>query len=271
MWRDCPYLTHAKTCEGGGVNPVLHFGDQILLPSWILTLSLSLSISLVWLYFRAGRRKIPRPEAIDVALSMMVGAVFGGRLFHVLYEQPAYYWEHPLRVFYIWEGGMVFFGALIGALLFAALWTRRGKIDQLKLADLFAPILAFTYAMGRIGCFLNGCCYGKRCDLPWAANFPHHHELGIEVFPRHPTQLYATAWEILVLLLLLFLERKSRRPGVIFSIWLTLHGVGRLLMEQFRDDDRGAAIFSLSIGSWISLILIGVGTTAAIKFARKVS
>lgn len=251
------------------MTPVLHFGDQFLLPSWILTLSLSLSVALIWLYVRAGARKIPRPESIDVALAMMVGAVFGGRLFHVIYEQPAYYAEHPLRILYIWEGGMVFYGALFGALLFAAIWTRGGKISRLKLADLFAPILGFAYAMGRIGCFLNGCCYGKKCELPWAVTFAHHHEFGIEVMPRHPTQLYATGWELLLVTALLIFERKARRPGMIFSVWITFHGLGRFIIEQLRDDDRGAAIFSLSISSWISLGLIGIGTFSILNLNHK--
>src|SRR5690606_6314306 len=111
-----------------------------------------------------------------------------------------------------------------------------------------APVLAFAYAAGRSACFLAGCCYGRYCDLPWAID------------GRHPTQLYAAAWEMGVVFILLGLRPSPffQNPGRIFYLWMILHGIGRFIMEAFRDDFRGPSL-GLSISGWISLGLVITG------------
>ncbi|MGE0761670.1 MAG: prolipoprotein diacylglyceryl transferase [Bdellovibrionales bacterium] len=218
------------------------------IPIWILTLSLTMTVALFWINSRAARQRLLRSQALDLALWMMIGAVLGGRLMHVLYEQPQYYLDEPLAFFKIWQGGFVFYGGLFGAFGLGYWWSRRYEVAPLRWADFFAPVAALTYALGRLGCFFNGCCYGRYCELPWA------------IHERHPTQLYATIFELGTLMVLLWLERKPKRPlGLVFFTWLVLHGTGRLIMEYFRADDRGPMPLGLSISIWISLILIGLG------------
>lgn len=178
-------------------------------------------------------------------MALMLGAVVGGRLLHVLYEEPGYYLENPLAVLKIWQGGFVFYGGLFGALATAAFWSRRYTVPMMRWADFFAPVLALGYALGRLGCFFNGCCHGRVCELPWA------------VAGRHPTQLYATSMELLALFALLAFERrKDRGLGSVFFLWLVLHALNRLVMEHFRDDDRGPTPLGFSLGTWVSLLLL---------------
>lgn len=127
--------------------------------------------------------------------------------------------------------------------------------------DFAAPIISLGYALGRIACFLEGCCYGKICDWPWAYTFGQiDFATGQFSFAtRHPTQLYASLLEFSILFLVLYLEKIKRfaaRPGMLFMVWLALHAFNRILVEIFRDDDRGAMLAGMSISTLISFCLV---------------
>lgn len=119
--------------------------------------------------------------------------------------------------------------------------------------------MGLSYAIGRVGCFMNGCCYGKICLLPWGVQFAAHERWGMAVLPRHPTQAYAAGFEILSVALLATLESSKplwlRRSGRLFLLWILLHSVNRVIMEHWRDDYRGALLARLSLATWISLAL----------------
>jgi phosphatidylglycerol:prolipoprotein diacylglycerol transferase len=170
----------------------------------------------------------------------------GARLFHVIYEEPQFYRQDPKQVFYVWNGGFIWYGGVLAALPSAAIWCWIRNQSFLFWADFFAPILAFGYGAGRVACFFNGCCYGKICSYPWA------------VRSRHPTQLYMMIYELIVMGVLIRLRRRDLTRGTIFFLWLGLHGCGRLWVEFFRDDFRGPPIFGFSISTLISLLLITI-------------
>lgn len=216
-------------------------------------ISASLCLSVLWLTRRADAVGFKRQRAIDLALSVMIAGFIGSRLFHVIFEEPNYYAESPWRVFEIWRGGFVWYGgALIGALA-GVLYLRRHLEPLGRWLDLVAPICALGYGLGRLACWITGCCFGSVCEL----NLPG------QISPwrfQHPTQLYAVFWEALVLALLLFIEKKRHKPelrilrpsGRLFSAWVIFHSIGRIIMEYFRADPRGPTPLELSLGTWIS-------------------
>jgi phosphatidylglycerol---prolipoprotein diacylglyceryl transferase len=250
------------------LNSALHFGDRLTLPSWLLILSLTASVSFWWIARRADAHRYPRRQALDLGLIIGLGMILGGRLFHVFFEQPDYYMQNPSAIFYIWQGGFVYYGGLLFSLLLAWFWCWREKLNPWRFADFFAPVLGAAHAAGRLGCFLNGCCYGKVCDWPWAVRFTSHESWGLAVVPRHPTQLYALVWEAIAVGLVLLLEKRPRAPGFIFSLWLAAHAIGRLMMEHFRDDDRGPMLGGFSVGTWISLALLTLAGSRLILSRR---
>ncbi len=207
----------------------------------------------------------------------MISGFLGSRLFHVFYEEPAYYWARPFLVFDIWSGGFVWYGGAVVSAL-SVVWFLKWKREPIGVwLDLFAPICAFGYAIGRMACVLTGCCYGRIVHLsPFLSSF-----VGTELL-RHPTQMYAVISELLALAILLqletlrqnhrgplFLRKLLREPGQLFLCWLVLHSVGRILMELFRDDPRGAAHLGLSIATWISFtVLIGAAVALLKKAGR---
>lgn len=240
------------------MHPFLHLTGTFFVPTYLLVISFTYCLSLIWADRRAARFNRSRALTLDIALMIMIGGFLGARLFHVLYEAPEVYFENPVRIFKFWEGGFVFYGGFLGALLTSSIFLKIKKESFWQWADFYAPILALGYALGRIGCFMNGCCYGETCDLPWAVEF---HTPGLPIGPRHPTQLYATFFELVTLTILLFTEKtkwlKQKRFGTLFCLWLALHAIGRLVMEAFRDDFRGPE-FGLSISSWLSLTLLTI-------------
>lgn len=254
--------------------PLVHVSSQLVIPTYVLILSAIFSLSVFVVVKRAQRLNVLVSTALDLTLAIMIGAFVGARLLHVFYEMPEYYLAHPLAIFAVWEGGFVFYGGLAGALILGILVAQKKRVSVLLWCDFFAPLGALGYALGRFACFAAGCCYGKPTELPWALVFPT-----VDSFPRHPTQLYASAWELITFLILVALESLVRREkikaapvGSLFLIWLILHASGRLLMEHFRDDLRGPAILDLSISTWLSgLIGVAAIITLVVNYLRPVS
>lgn len=236
--------------------PAIEIVTSLSIPTYYLIISIAICLSLLWIVRRATAHHLSREITLDVSLIIMLTGFIGARLFHVFFESPEYYVGDWLRILEFWNGGFVFYGGALLAALCAILFLNyktKGLFEGYL--DIFAPALSFAYLVGRIGCFMTGCCYGKYCDLPWA------------VGGRHPTQLYAVFWELGTLLILLGCERipaQSRRPtflaksGSIFYLWMVLHGTGRFVMEAYRDDFRGPS-WGFSISGWISLVIVITG------------
>ena len=236
------------------MHPLIKITDSIQISTYVLIVSLSLTLAAIWTPFRARRKKLSPSKSIDLLLSLMVGGLLGARLLHVFYEQPQKYLADPLQILMIWQGGFVFYGGAIGSFLAGVIFlkTRREKLRPWL--DLSAPVVAFSYGLGRLGCFFNGCCYGRVCHLPWAV-------YSSEGEPRHPTQLYAALIEWGLGALLLLLEKRKSftdYPGRLFFTWLLLHAPARIFMELFRDDFRGPFWGGLSISTWVSLLIFGL-------------
>ena len=234
-----------------GHFPLIHLADGYELQTYFLVVSLALCACVVFLVRRAESRGLTRNIALDLAMILMVFGMLGARLFHVFFEEPRYYLADPMRVFELWRGGFVWYGgALVGAVA-SVTYARYKMLPLGTWLDLFAPVAALGYALGRVACFLTGCCYGSVCTLSSGYKF------------RHPTQLYAIAWELGSLWILLWLEKRRaagdrwlKPSGRIFAAWLVMHGCGRIVMEAFRADPRGPEPLGLSLATWISMLLI---------------
>ncbi len=235
--------------------PEIRFSDSIVIPTYLLFLSLLYCFLIFYTSRRAESRRQDLRIALDLSLILMVAGFVGGRLFHIFYEAPQYYFQDWSRIFQFWQGGFVFYGGFLSAIAACTVYVFIKKISFIAWADFFAPIMALGYGLGRISCFLAGCCYGRSCNLPWAIELPWD----TEHLARHPTQIYAVLWELAVYGILLQMEKRRLhvlKPGEIFYFWIFMHAIGRLVMEYFRDDFRGSLIAGLSISTWVSLCLM---------------
>jgi phosphatidylglycerol:prolipoprotein diacylglycerol transferase len=250
--------------------PEIQLSDSISIPTYLLFLSLLYCFLIFYVYRRAESRSDDLKIALDLALILMVAGFLGGRLLHVFYEAPQYYALDWTRVFQFWQGGFVFYGGFLLAIVACLVYVHYKKVSFIHWADFFAPVMALGYGLGRISCFLAGCCYGRACDMPWALQFPWDPER----IWRHPTQIYAAVWELGVFGILILMEKRRfhvTRPGEIFFFWVFMHGIGRLVMEYYRDDFRGSLIAGMTISTWISLSLMSfAGCYLAFHSQRKI-
>jgi phosphatidylglycerol:prolipoprotein diacylglycerol transferase len=188
----------------------------------------------------------------------ILGGLIGGRLAYVLihWQQFVSAWTD---VFKIWEGGLVAYGGLIGALAGFMLWYRKHPdLGWRKVTDCLAPAIAFGHALGRLGCFSAGCCYGKPTTVPWAVTFSDPSSLALIGIPLHPVQFYESVF-LIVLGFFLFWRWKQKRwnpsfiQGMVFADYLIVYSAGRFFMEFFRGDD--IRIWHTSPGQICSIII----------------
>lgn len=145
----------------------------------------------------AKRRNIDPELIMDLSFYIIIAAIIGSRLFYVI-TTPASFIENPVDIFKIWNGGLVFYGGFILALVTAAWYVRKQHLNVWQIADVFAPSIALGQFFGRLGCFSAGCCYGKVCDLPWAVTFHDPNSLAPTNIPLHPTQLYHALGNVMI-------------------------------------------------------------------------
>ena len=182
------------------------------------------------------------PRDVDDMLFYGVfGVILGGRLGYVLFYKPLYYAAHPLEIFAVWQGGMSFHGGFLGVL--AALWVyaRVRRKRWLEVTDFVAPLCPLGLGAGRIGNFINGELVGRVSDVPWAMVFPQ-----VDSLPRHPSQLYNSALEGLLLFVILWTYASRPRPlGAVSGLFLLGYGTLRFIEEYAREPD---AFLGLSRG-----------------------
>lgn len=202
----------------------------ITIYSYGLFVAIGVALAVILSVRQAGRVGVKQSDMLDIMTAMIVGGIAGGRLLFVLINWEIYA-NNPAAIFNLSEGGMAFQGALFLSLGSAAVLARRRKISFWKVSDILAPYLALAHSVGRIGCFLNGCCYGKEALSGPSVIFPG------DTVPRIPTQLYSSAGLFLIFVLLVGLRRKKTFDGFLFSIYLMAYAVFRIFMDSFRGDD----------------------------------
>jgi len=183
---------------------------------------------------RALKTDIDPSRVVDLGTWLLLGAIVGARLLYVVSYWNEFAGKPLWEIFMIHHGGLVFFGGLLGAIVSTVFYCKIKKINVWNMADVLAPSIPLGHFFGRIGCFLNGCCFGKQTTLPWAVHFPEDHPTcGVGV---HPTQLYEAGFNLLIFFGLQLLFKNRRFKGQIFSVYLILYGIGRSLIECFRGD-----------------------------------
>lgn len=187
----------------------------------------------------AKKRGMDAGAVIDVCLYSLLAGIVGSRLVFILLNW-AEFRGHMGEILSVWQGGLSFHGGILFAIGAACAYARAKRIPFMMIADLLAPSLALAYAVTRIGCFLNGCCYGVPTNLPWGVRFPVLDDLA-----RHPTQLYSAAASFLIYLALVMVERWNKPRGYVFAAYLALYSVYRFLVENLR---KGATADVLAFG-----------------------
>jgi len=214
---------------------------------------------------RRAKREGLDPEIVhDLAMWVFVGGIIGARGFYV-----AQYWGTQIQtlwqIFELWKGGIVLYGSILGGTFAFFLYRTLRPFPLRPMLDVIAPALAFGIAIGRLGCFLNGCCWGDTCDLPWAVSFPRESppwnaELARGLIPPdalrslrlHPTQLYSTIDGLILLTLLSAYYPLRRRDGEVMGLMMLCYPVTRFFIETLRNDE-GVFAAGMTVSQCISV------------------
>lgn len=172
-----------------------------------------------------------------------ISGIIGARLFYII-ENIAYYRKHPLETFMLQYGGLSWFGGLIFAIICGAAYLKKKKLSAYKTFDLIAPFIALAQAIGRIGCLLNGCCFGRT--------------------PFIPTQMYSSLLLILIFIILRFLQDRPHKEGQIFFTYLILYSLKRFFIEFWRLDNE-IIFFGFTLFQLISVVIFSVSLLKLIK------
>jgi phosphatidylglycerol:prolipoprotein diacylglycerol transferase len=257
--------------DGSGV-PIRGYGVMLLLAAATGT----------WLAaVRCRPLGIETDAVLSLATEMFVAGIIGARVFYVIEYHDQFFpagrsiWAAVPDILNVAAGGLVVFGSLPTAGLAAWYFARRRGIPLLALADAIIPAMLVGLAIGRVGCFLNGCCFGGVCDLPWAVQFPAGSPPWFDQVSRgllpgdaalaphslsvHPAQLYAAVDAGLLAAIAVWFTPFARRDGEVLALVLTLHPISRFLLEWIRVDEPPALGTPLSIGQLVSIGLLAAG------------
>jgi len=251
------------------MHPILFSAGPFALGSWMLGpfvlrtygLMMAVSFLLGLALARALNRRDGRgdEDLLDLAVWIMLGAVAGARVLYVIVEWPEFWGpEAPeslvARLFgmaAVWRGGLVYYGGLAGAFATALVYLRSRRLPVWSYGDVLAPGLALGQVSGRLGCWFNGCCYGRPSGT-FGVVFP---AIGDNI-PRLPTMLYESAFCLALAAFLTWFWRRKAYAGQVFWLYVLLYAVWRFGIEFLRGDaERGVLVSAaLSPSQWISLV-----------------
>ena len=224
-------------------------------PFTIYSYGLMLVIAFIVATFLASaqaKREGVDPDAIfSLCFVVFISGIIGARIFFVL-SSLSYYLAHPLEIIMLQKGGLAWFGGLVLGIFSGIFYLKIKKLNVYKITDLLVPFVALAQAIGRIGCFLNGCCFGK--EDAFGIYFPVHGAVLI------PTQLYSSLLLIGIFIILRFLQERPHKAGEIFFTYLLLYCAKRFLIEFWRADSP-SILFGLTLFQLISIAIFFIAAT----------
>jgi len=239
---------HPELCRIGHFA-IYSYGVALVLAFWICT----------FLLRRAAPRFGFNPEEItNLLFTVFFSGIVGGRLVYILLNLRMYTLD-PLEIIMLQHGGLAWFGGFIGGAAGGIFYCLKKRMPLLKTLDLIAPYIALGHGIGRIGCFFNGCCYGK--VSPHGFYFPVHGESLV------PVQLYSSFLLVAIFVILRMLQDKPHRAGDIFFAYLILYSVKRFFVEFFRADGN-ILFWGLTVFQVFSVVMFFTAVTL-LAFSRK--
>ena len=230
------------------MHPVLFEFGTIKVYSYGFMMVVAYFFALGFIYMYAPKVKMNRNDAIDMSIIAFVSGILGARLVYVLINLKQYSSDWS-QIFEFQRGGLSWHGGVLGGVLAIIIYCKFKKYSIPKALDLILTPAVAGLGIGRIGCFLNGCCYGKSCSLPWAMSFPHHKH----PHPVHPTQLYELIMDFVAFGFLLFWWKKRKFNGENSLMMAAIYSVIRFIVEFYRYNTPDQMIHGLSLAQWVSV------------------
>jgi phosphatidylglycerol:prolipoprotein diacylglycerol transferase len=256
------------------MHPILFEAGGLTIYSYGVLLAAAYLLGLQFALMRARSRGLHSQQVMDLGIWIIISALVGAKLLLLIVDFDQFT-ANPRDLLSLARSGGVFYGGLIAAVVVALLYLRRHQMPLWTTTDVFAPGIALGHIVGRLGCLLAGCCFGKPTSVPWAITFTDpaaQANVGTPLgVPLHPTQLYEAGAEALILGFLLLFERRGNAfPGRTFWSYMLLYGASRFIVEIYRGDSRGMVFDTLSTSQFVSLLLVPLSIVMLILLSRRV-
>jgi len=258
------------------IDPVAFAIGSLEVRWYGIIVSVAVAVVVLWTYRRISRIKetLTVPPDIMIAPVGIASGIAGAKLVHVL-EKWQYYVQYPAEIFS--GGGLAIYGGVIGATLGSWLYLRfssRGKErvqDFFSVTDLIAPGIILAQAIGRVGCLINGCCWGLPAAdwLPWSVVYTHPNSYALLNIPLHPTQVYEIIFALVCFVILLRLTGRLKPAGSVFMVYFIMYSAWRIGIGFLRDADVYFA-FGLSQAQILSIVVLAVSVFIFIYRRRRV-
>jgi phosphatidylglycerol---prolipoprotein diacylglyceryl transferase len=238
------------------------FGHKI--PSYGVLLIIGFAAGL-WLCFRrAAAYGFTKGEVADAGFWALILGILGARIFYIA-QQWQHYGQNPGDIFQWRFQGLTSFGGIVFGVLAVALYAKRNKKSPIKLIDLMIVGFVLAHIIGRLGCLLNGCCYGHQTTLPWGITMPNLPGV------YHPAQVYDSLLNIAVLAGLLWFEKRRPATGQVLALFLILHGLARFIYEFWRMGVTAEPLLGLPISEaqGMTLGMMALGGILFVWFGRR--
>ena len=244
------------------MHPTLFKIGSFELASYGLMTALAYLAASFYLFKRLHYIKLDKDTFWDIIFIAFVAALAGSKILYLLLswqELGSTFSERALYAFKNFRYGFVFLGGAVTAIVSLLYFMKKKHLPVFKTADFFVVALPLGHAIGRIGCFLAGCCFGKPTHMPWGVSFTHPHTLVPPQFqglPLHPTQLYEVAANLILFFLLQHYYKKPHKNGGVLAAYIVGYCAIRFVIEFFRGDFRGGFWLGLSPSQLISALAI---------------
>lgn len=258
-------------------NGAAPFRDGLPIFGYGFMLFIAVAVGGWWAAWRAQRERLSSDKIWDLAFCLFICGIAGARLFYLIeyrdrvFQDVATIPQFVVTVLNLSSGGIVLYGGLIAAAIAFFVFCGVNRIRPLALLDIITPSIFLGIGFGRIGCFLNGCCYGEPSTLPWAVSFPRDSATfgalvekklldpnAVCTPPLHPTQIYSAIDGFVIAALTAWYFSRRRRNGEVFAIGLFIYPITRFLIEFIRNDEPGLLGPKLTIAQWISVGMFAI-------------
>lgn len=242
------------------------------IPSYGLALAISFLIGIYFSMYRAKKQAIDPNKIVDLSVIIVISAILGSRFLYVIFHLDEFrgHWLDTINPFQstgqIGIAGLTMLGGFVAAVVFGLLYLKVKKLPILKIADVIIPAVGIGIFITRIGCYLNGCCWGLPTDSPLGVIFPQVCPAGATnpgIF-IHPTQLYSSLYGLVIFGTLIFVERFKKFDGFLLYVFFILYGISRFVVDFYRYYENSMVLVnlgnvSISVNQGISLLMIVLG------------
>ncbi|MFH1854124.1 MAG: prolipoprotein diacylglyceryl transferase [Candidatus Omnitrophota bacterium] len=249
------------------MHPIVAEFGPFTIYSYGMMVAIAFIIGIYFARLEALRRNIKSELVYDLVFFLAIGSLIGARLYYLAFFNPASFIKDPISVLKIWEGGLAIHGAILGGILSGILFSRLRKMSFWKIADITAPSLILGQAVGRIGCFLNGCCFGTPTQSIFGIRFPGGSlpDIAYSGLPVHPTQLYEFALDLAGFFMLWSIRRRLKFDGGLFLLYLVIYSAIRIIVSGLRGDSLYIWGSTIKIAQAVSAVIFIIAALIFIK------